>query len=351
MLKHILSLEPDALAAELAISFPAYRAKQVLAWIYTKFTTDPDAMTDLPADIKEHLRQNYSLELPNVDARLVSKDGTIKYRLKLADATSIEMVMIPEAKKKTLCISSQVGCSRACAFCATGAAGLTRNLEPSEIIGQFILAARDLMPNRITNLVFMGMGEPLDNLDNVLFALKTMQAEKGLAFSPRRTTISTCGIAPGIRHLADSGVKTKLAVSLNSADSETRLKIMPIEKLYHLNELKQALLYFRRKTNFRITFEYILIPGINMSFEDIRHLSRFVNDISCKINFIPYNPTTAKDWKPPTKVQIDDFLQKAAIIKQAITLRKSRGADILGACGQLAANVDPTKEVNYEEHP
>ncbi|HRY83755.1 MAG TPA: 23S rRNA (adenine(2503)-C(2))-methyltransferase RlmN, partial [Candidatus Cloacimonadota bacterium] len=138
MLKHILSLSPDALATDLSAAFPAYRAKQVLAWIYARFTTDPDSMTDLPTEVKEHLKQNYRLELPEVDARLLSKDGTIKYRLKLADACLIEMVMIPEVKKKTLCISSQVGCSRACAFCATGKAGLTRNLFPEEIIGQFI---------------------------------------------------------------------------------------------------------------------------------------------------------------------------------------------------------------------
>ena len=345
MLNHILSLTPEALSTELCALFPAYRAKQVLEWIFTKFTTDPDEMTNLPSDIKEHLKLTYRLDLPVIDARLVSRDETVKYRLQLHDGKFIEMVMIPESKKRTLCISSQVGCGRGCEFCATGVGGLRRNLEPDEIIGQFILAAKDLLPHRITNLVFMGMGEPMDNLDNVLFALKTMQHEKGLAFSPRRTTISTCGVAPAIRRLADSGIKTKLAVSLNSADSETRMKIMPVEKQYHLNELKQALLYFRRKTNFRITFEYILIPGVNMSYEDIRHLSRFVNDISCKINFIPFNPINSKDWQPPTKVQIDDFLQKAAIIKQAVTLRKSRGADIMGACGQLAAKANQTERL------
>lgn len=350
-MRQIYGLSPQDVTSSLQGKFPAYRAKQVLDWLYKKCVYDPELMTNLPPDLKEFLKTSFAWDMPELDVRLASTDGTIKYRLKLSDGALIECVMIPEGKKHTLCVSSQVGCSRGCSFCATAKLKLKRNLETSEIISQVMLVSRELYPVRITNLVFMGMGEPMDNLDNVLDSLRILQDEQALSFSPRRTTISTCGIVPGIRKLAESGIKTKLAVSLNSAIDEKRSQIMPVNKQYPLNELKQALFYFRRKTNFRITLEYILIPEFNMGIADIKALGRFVDDLSSKINFIPFNPVSGVEWHAPTGSEIDLFLQKAQVIRQAITLRKSRGKDIMGACGQLVAHKGENHENSSTNRP
>jgi len=210
-------------------------------------------------------------------------------------------------------------------------------LEVHEIVGQVVLASQLVKPLRITNIVFMGMGEPLDNLTNVMSALEIIQAPEGIAFSPRRTTISTCGIVPSIIKLANSGIRTKLAVSLNSARESKRTELMPINETYPLEELKKALVYFRKKTSFKITFEYIMIPEVNMAWEDINALKKYVSDLSCKINLIPWNPVSGIAWTAPRNNQIDIFLNNTHVINQTVTLRKSRGGDILGACGQLAA--------------
>ena len=300
-------------------------------------------MTDMPTDFRQFLNNTYSFELPIVEQSLESTDHTTKYRLRLFDGNIIEMVLIPDRSKSTLCISSQVGCSRNCAFCATAKLGLERNLDTHEIVGQIVLVSSLNAQNIITNLVFMGIGEPLDNLQSVIDSLLIIQADNTLSFSPRRTTISTCGIPEGIIKLADSGVKTKLAVSLNSAIDEKRDLLMPINRKYPLRELKQAILYFLRKTSYRVTFEYVLIPDCNMDSEDLLALKRFVGDISCKINFIPFNSIPAMQYKSPTQEQIDSFLKQAQGLNQAVTLRKSRGSEVFGACGQLAG-IYKTKE-------
>lgn len=364
MLTSVYSLEPVELARQLNEQFPKYRSKQLITWLYQHFENDPDRMTNLPADFKAYLSEHYSLALPELDARYPSKDGAVKYRYKLSDGAVIESVLIPESKKNTLCISSQVGCARKCSFCATGKMGLTRNLTTEEIVAQIILAFRecriqseedasnptleqetkaisksqkepDDSTSRITNLVFMGMGEPLDNLDNVLQTLRVIQSEEGIAFSPRRTTVSTCGIVPGIIAFADSGIKAKLAISLNSAIEDKRTELMPINRKHTIPQLKQALLYYLRKAKFRVTIEYILIPGVNMGREDMNALRKFVGDISCKINFIPFNPAPGSQYSAPDTATVEEFMRAAKSLPQAITLRKSRGADVFGACGQL----------------
>lgn len=304
--------------------------------MYQKQQNDPHLMTNLPADFKQYLTNRFDLTLPEIDIQKQATDGTTKHRLKLSDGALIEMVLIPDPPKMTLCISSQVGCARACSFCATGGLGLSRNLEVHEIVGQIILAAKLTAPTRITNLVFMGMGEPMDNLSNVLASLKIIQDENTISFSPRRTTVSSCGIPDGIVRLADSMVKTKLAISLNSAIDEKRNQLMPVNKLFPLLRLKQALLYYLRKSSFRITFEYILIPGFNMDSQDLKALRKFVGDLPCKVNFIPYNPVPGLPYRSPNRDEIERFLHAAQSLNQAITLRKSRGAEICGACGQLA---------------
>lgn len=335
MLNSVYGVPPAALLEFLAQDFPAYRGKQLLNWLYGKYVFDPARMTDLPEDFKEYLRQAFDFSLPTISAQRDSADGSRKLRLVLADSQQIELVLMPEAKKLTLCVSSQVGCARACAFCATGGMGLKRNLETHEIVSQFLLGSQ-LSAQPITNLVFMGMGEPLDNSAAVLDAIRLLQDERTLAFSPRRTTISTCGIVPGIIALANAGVKAKLAVSLNSASDQVRDTLMPINQKYPLDSLKQALLYYQKRSKFRVTLEYILIPGVNMGARDIKDLRKFCGDLACKVNFIPYNANPSLPWHAPTEEHIESFMKAAQSIPQTITLRRSRGLDVLGACGQLA---------------
>ena len=343
MLNSIYGIKPQALSSFIAENFPAYRAKQLLDWVYDKLVFDPNEMSNLPKDFKAWLTDSFDFSLPQILALDKSKDGTKKFLLQLSDSQKIECVVIPEGKKNTLCLSSQTGCARGCSFCATGTLGAGRNLLPHEIMQQVLIASREVYPERITNIVFMGMGEPMDNLDNVLEALLLLQDEQGLSFSPRRTTISTCGVLPGITKLADSKVKVKLALSLNSAIDKVRDGLMRVNTIYPLEPLKRALKYFNSQNPFRITFEYILIPEVNMDDASIQALKRFTSDLAAKINFIPYNPVASLPYRSPTEAEVEDFMARAASLPQAITLRRSRGRDINGACGQLATKT--TKQV------
>jgi len=336
MLNSIHGILPGQLAGFIGKDFPPYRAKQLLSWLYKKAESDPTRMTDLPPDFKAWLSATFDTRLPETAERLVSVDGTSKYRLRLADGGFIEMVLIPEGKKRTLCVSSQVGCARQCAFCATGTMGFKRNLESHEIVQQVLIASRELLPDRVTNIVLMGMGEPMDNLPRVQDAIRILQDPLGICFSPRHITLSTCGVVPGILKLASAKLKVKLAVSLNSAIDSVRDTLMPINRQYPLTELKKALQHFQSVNPYRITFEYIMIPGVNMDPAGIKALRKFAGDISCKINLIPYNAVEGLPYNPPTKDEIEMFYKLAQSIPQAITLRRSRGADICGACGQLA---------------
>ncbi len=354
---NLFSVLPTELESILSGDFPSYRNKQLTDWIYKHFEFNLEKMTNIPKDYKQNLTNHFSMFFPETCLELHSKDGSVKYRLKLQDDQQVETVLIPGGKKNTLCISSQVGCARKCSFCSTAKMGMIRNLSVDEIVTQILhgyKACRDHEPvasnqiskaslPHITNLVFMGMGEPMDNIDNVLKALQIIQSSDTLAFSPRRTTVSTCGVVPGIVKLADSGVKTKLAISLNSAIDAKRDLMMPINKKYPLNELKQSMLYYLRKSSFRITIEYILIAGENMGKEDLNALRKFVGDIACKINFIPLNPGSSSGYTAPTTQQVEDFMLQAQSLPQAVTLRRSRGTDVFGACGQLRINQKPEK--------
>ena len=338
---NIFGLHSQKLSAMVEEHFPKYRAKQLLHWLYQKHIFVPEEMTDLPAPFKTWLHENFSFTLPKIIDTKRAKDGSSKYLLELEDGAKIEMVLIPDKQrsKLTLCVSSQVGCSRACSFCATGSLGLARNLETHEIISQILLAQRQSPQHRISNLVFMGMGEPLDNLPRILAAIQIIQASDTFAFSPRRITISTCGLAPQIITLAQSGIRCKLAVSLNSAIPAKRSRLMPVNDVYPLQELKSAIISYLKHNKFRVTFEYILIPGLNMADEDIKALKKYVGDLACKLNFIPYNPVDALPFRPPTEAEIESFMAKAQSLNQAITLRRSRGAEVCGACGQLAGTI------------
>ncbi|MCB5284737.1 MAG: 23S rRNA (adenine(2503)-C(2))-methyltransferase RlmN [Candidatus Cloacimonetes bacterium] len=336
MLSSLYGIRPEELESFFSAAFPAYRVRQLLNWVYRKYVFDPTLMTDLAPDFRAALTGAFDLAMPFVAQKKLSADGSAKYRLVLADGAQIEMVLMPQARKQTLCVSTQVGCARACAFCATGRMGRKRDLGGHEIVQQILLAASEADP-ALTNLVFMGMGEPLDNLDNVLDAVSLIQHARALAFSPRRVTVSTCGIVPGIQRLAESGLKVKLAVSLNSARDEVRGQLMPVNHKFPLPVLKKALLYYQQHSPFRITLEYIIIPDVNMAAPDLKALRKFCGDLSCKLNFIPYNPVPSLPFRAPTEAEIEAFMGHARDLPQAVMLRRSKGADISGACGQLVA--------------
>jgi 23S rRNA (adenine2503-C2)-methyltransferase len=296
-------------------------------------------MTNISKKLQDELSLHFDCQLPKIINIASSIDGTKKFLLRLSDGEHIEMVLMPSDKKNALCISTQVGCARGCSFCATAKMGLHRDLYSFEILSQILLAMHHTPDSPITNIVLMGMGEPLDNYLCVMEAIAVLQSDDGFRFSGRRITLSTSGIVPVIYTLADSGVKIKLAVSLNSAIGEKRSKLMPVNDIYPLTELKKALQYFRKKTAFRITFEYILISGYNMGKEDIKALGKYCGDISCKLNLIQYNDISSGAWKSPTDKEVDDFVQAIERFPFAITKRKSRGADISGACGQLVGAI------------
>jgi 23S rRNA (adenine2503-C2)-methyltransferase len=334
----IYSIYPDDLQEQIIkAGFKAFRFRQLIKWLYPRAINDLKDMTDLPADFKQFILENYSLELPTIYQSITAQDGSTKFVLKLADGEMIECVLMPEGDKNTLCVSSQVGCAFGCTFCATGKLGAIRDLTVDEIIGQIIIAKQFLKDDKLTNIVFMGMGEPLDNLDNVIPAIRILQSDYGFQFSPRRMTISTCGYVPKILELAETGIRIKLAVSLNSAIDEKRDVLMPVNKMYSLSELKNAILSFRKSSPWRVTLEYIMIPDFNMGIEDAKALMRFLGDISCKLNLIAYNKVEGFAWRSPSLKEALAFQEKLRELPIAVTIRKSRGTEISAACGQLAA--------------
>jgi len=339
--RHILGVTPQEFENYLNVAGEKkYRLQQVFNWIFEKKNLDFQKMTSLSESFRRKLQSDFETALPKIEDKKISADGTTKYLLQLHDNQLIEMVLIPNEKKNTLCLSSQVGCARNCSFCATGKLGLKRNLEVSEILAQVYLAILELKSEKLTNIVFMGMGEPLDNFDNVVSALKILQSEKCFRFSPRRITISTCGIIPQIEKLAETGIKTKLAVSLNSAVQEKREKLMPVSKEFPLSDLKKSLLDFRKKSPYRITFEYIMMKNVNISRQDAKALIKFAGDISCKINLIKWNEIASFPFQTPSDEEVEKFRKQLEIIPAAVTFRKSRGSDIEAACGQLAGKYE-----------
>jgi len=338
MLKHVLGILPEELIEYIIqIGEKKFRAKQILNWLYNHHETDIRLVTTLSEELRTKLASTLLIELPQVKNKLISHDGTTKYLLELDDNSLIEMVLIPNGKKNTLCISSQVGCARNCKFCATAQLGFIRNLEVHEITSQVFLAINELGDDKLTNIVFMGMGEPLDNFENVIKAIKILQHDLCFNFSPRRITVSTSGVVPNIYKLADTGLKLKLAVSLNSAIQSKREVLMPISKNFTLTELKKSLIDFRKKTPYRITFEYVMIKDFNIGQEDVEALLKFLGDISCKLNVIKWNKVEDLSYKVPTEFEIDRFINSMSVLSSAVTFRRSRGDDIAAACGQLAA--------------
>ncbi len=328
-----------------------YKGIQLFYWIYNRGVSNFDEMTDLSKKLRLHLQELSTINSIDLELNRVSKtDKTTKYLFRLSDGLTIESVLIPpiprtegtEEKRLTLCLSTQVGCPVNCVFCATGAMGFQRNLSAGEIVDQ-LLAAQRISSKKITNLVFMGMGEPMLNYENVMNAIDIISHERSIGISVKKTTISTVGYVKAIRRLADEGRKCKLAISLHSTVDDVRSKLVPIAKKHLLRELLDAVEYFYKKTEQRITFEYIVFRGLNDRLEDASRLIKITRRIPSKINLIPFHPIDkinptgfAAELRPSSSEQIEEF---ASVLREGhvtVMVRSNAGEDIEAACGQLA---------------
>lgn len=315
---------------------PAYRARQVWQWLYQKRAISFAEMTNVSGVFREQLAADFSISRLAVERRADSADGTVKFLFRLADDRSIESVLIPETNRLTLCISTQVGCAFGCAFCATALLGLKRNLRAGEIIDQILEASRFLTEDRrISNVVLMGMGEPLANYAQTLKALRVMTDNCwGIGISPRRITLSTVGLVPQIRKLMDE-TNVSLAISLHAATDELRSQLMPVNRKYSLRQLMdccRALPIPRRK---RITFEYVLLRGVNDSAAEAHSLAELLRGVRCKINLIPFNPHQGTHYQRPETEHVEGFQQILSSYGLQVNVRRPRGDDIAAACGQL----------------
>ncbi|MCC6712022.1 MAG: 23S rRNA (adenine(2503)-C(2))-methyltransferase RlmN [Candidatus Dadabacteria bacterium] len=319
-----------------------YRARQIGKWIYVRGVSSFDEMTDLSKDLRETLKSAFAVgDSIELAGEQVSKDGTRKYLFRLSDGNRIESVLIPDKKRNTLCVSSQAGCALGCTFCLTGTVGKIRNLKPSEIIDQYLMVNR-FTNGSVTNIVFMGMGEPLDNIDNLVRALENLTDRNGPALSPRRITVSTSGLAPRIKELGDR-ISVNLAVSLNAPTDEIRNKIMPINKRYPIKELLKASVNFPVPPRKALMFEYVMLSGVNDSDKDAYDLGNLLSGINCKLNLIPFNEAQPLPYKSPSMERVLRFQEIVISFGINVRIRKNRGRDILGACGQLAATYPARK--------
>lgn len=316
-----------------------FRSKQVYDWLWKKPVSNFDQMTNLSKELREKLKTHFFLDSPIIESSVQGKDNTTKSIFRLYDNLIIEGVLIPTADRVTACISSQVGCNLNCSFCATGKIKCKRNLTAGEIYDQVILLNKlsiEKFEINLSNIVLMGMGEPLLNYDNVLKAINMLTSEDGQAMSPSRITLSTSGLVEDIMKLADDLVKFNLAISLHSADELKRSAIMPINKSNSLKELSKALIYYHEKTKQRITFEYLLLNKYNDTIEDAKRLAQFCKIVPCKVNLIEYNKVEGSHFDASTIEKTEAFKNFLEGKNMIVNIRSSRGKDIDAACGQLA---------------
>ncbi len=320
-------------------NLPKFRAKQVEEWLWKKGATSFAEMTSLSKEMRDLFSLHFVINSVKIHKAERSIDGTIKYSMKLHDNQLVEGVLIPSKKRITACISSQVGCSLDCAFCATGTLKLERNLTAAEIYDQVFILNEESVSNfgkSLSNIVYMGMGEPLLNYNNMLESIRLITTEKGMGMSPKRITVSTAGIAKMIMKLADDKVRFNLAISLHSSNDETRSKLMSLNDSVPLQELRDAIRYFYDETNSRITYEYILFKGINDNVNDAKGLANFCKVSPCKINLIEYNTVDDFPYEKSTNKVTENFISYLEEKNLIVNLRKSKGKDINAACGQLA---------------
>ncbi|MEY2616758.1 MAG: rRNA (adenine2503-C2)-methyltransferase [Verrucomicrobiota bacterium] len=321
---------------------PSYRAKQVLHWLYQKRISRFQEMSDLSERLRNDLDQAFLLEPLSCARKTGSRDTTQKYLFALRDSSFVESVLIPaspalygsSSDRKTLCVSTQVGCAYGCKFCASGLEGWTRNLEAGEIVEQ-VLQVEALSREKVNNIVFMGMGEPLANYQNLLQAIEIIRAPWGAGIGARHITVSTSGLAPRIRELADQPIQVRLAISLHGATDEVRQQIMPINRKFNLAALLDACTYYCEKKRQRITFEYILIENVNDGLDQAVELARLARKLEAKINLIPYNTVQGLSWKRPSLTRQQSFYRAVRKIGADATIRREKGHDIDAACGQL----------------
>ena len=321
-----------------SMGFKEYRAGQITSWIYQHDAMSFEEMTNIAKADRDRLAALFSITVLSLLKTERSVDGTRKFLFGLEDGHAIESVLIPDDGRQTLCISSQVGCQQACRFCLTGQGGFTRNLHFYEIADQVLEVSRILKKERargITNIVLMGMGEPLANFEEVIKAIRIIMSDRALGFSGRRLTLSTDGLVPEIDALGKAGVKVNLAVSLNATNDETRDRIMPVNRRYPLKDLLAACRRFPLEPRRRITFEYVLLRGINDSEDDALRLTRMLKGIRCKVNLIPFNPFPGSEFKRPEDTAIKRFQRIVQDHHYTALVRESRGRDISAACGQL----------------
>lgn len=319
-----------------ALGKEKYRARQLFRWVYNQGNLDFREMTNIPKSLRSVFSEMFSLDTLPIAEERPSRDGSTKLALMTRDGHVIEVIIMPEKTRVTLCISTQIGCRMGCRFCVTGKIGFKRNLTAAEIVGQVITVREYLKKagkSPLTNIVFMGMGEPMDNIDNVACALDILKDQSGLDLSYRKITLSSVGLVDGLKTL--SAKSAVIAISLNAADDDTRSMLMPINRLYSVGRIMDFVRGFKGTKRTRITFEYILIKGVNDSLDDAKRLADLLKGVKCKINLIPYNPSSYTEFERPDRDEVDRFHQYLIDRYFTVIIRDSRGQDVGGACGQL----------------
>jgi len=345
-MKDIKNLTFEELKAELAeMGEASYRAGQIFAWLYHRGALSFAAFTDLPKKFRDELAAPYEISSLELYGVFRSQDRTRKFLFKLGDGSFIETVLIPAGARATVCLSTQVGCKFSCPFCASGLKGFVRNLTPAEMVNQ-VLFLKHHEGEPVTNLVFMGMGEPLDNFENLAKAIRIMNSTEGLGIAARRMTVSTCGIVPGIRLFKSLGLQVNLSISLHAATDEKRTRLVPVNKKYPLETLIEACLDYRKGGGRKITLEYVLIRGVNDSLADADGLARIARRLKAKVNLIPYSLVQGLPYEVPAEDTIRLFVQRLEERNVSVTLRHSKGTDIQAACGQLAGR--PGSNLNIQ---
>ncbi|MCD4780729.1 MAG: 23S rRNA (adenine(2503)-C(2))-methyltransferase RlmN [Candidatus Omnitrophica bacterium] len=321
-----------------------FRAQQISEWIYKKNISSFDHMSNLPDLLVRKLNSDFQCLLLTVVKKQVSEDGTFKFLFALNGNEYIETVVIPTEKRMTICLSTQLGCKYGCRFCASGLIGWQRHLTGAEIVNQ-IITAQVLLDKKMTHVVFMGMGEPLDNVEEVLKAIHLINGKQGLGIAARRITISTCGIIPGIKRLAEENMQFELAVSLHGSSDKVRDELIPVNKKYTLKKLIQACHDYVARTNRQITFEYILLKDLTCTESAAKELSRLLNGLLCKLNLILYNPVQELSYKRPGRRDVAIFRKRLSQLDIHATMRRARGQDITAACGQLRRQTQRESEL------
>ena len=334
--KDIRSYTFEELKSEMeSIGEKAFRAKQIYEWLHVKLIDSFEEMTNLSKGLRDKLKEEYRIPKVSMLERQISKlDGTNKFLFELEDGNVVESVLMKYKHGNSVCISSQVGCRMGCKFCASTIGGLERNLLPAEMLGE-IYQIQKISGERVSNIVVMGTGEPLDNYENFVKFVRLLSDENGLNISQRNITISTCGIVPNMKRLAEEGLQITLALSLHGSTQEKRKELMPVANKYELTDVLDACVYYFEKTGRRITFEYSLVHGVNDRDEDAKELIDILKNRNCHINLIPVNPIKERDFKRPSRKSAENFKEKLEKHGINATIRRELGSDIDGACGQL----------------